>query len=75
MGCRFPGANSVPEFWDLLCNGIDPTSEVPLNDFDVDAFYDPRPGVPGRMSIKRGGMAGNVDMPSASVAAASISSQ
>ena len=61
MGCRFPGANSVTEFWDLLCNGIDATSEIPASHFDVDAVYDPRPGMPGKMNTRRGGFLPDID--------------
>jgi acyl transferase domain-containing protein len=60
-GCRFPGANSISEFWTLLCNGIDAISEIPSTRFDVDAYYDPRPGAPGRMITRCGGFLADID--------------
>ncbi len=39
MGCRFPGgANSPEAFWDILKNGIDVTSEVPGERWNLDAY-------------------------------------
>ena len=29
IGCRFPGAKNPAAFWQLLCDGIDPITEVP----------------------------------------------
>ncbi|MEH1098887.1 amino acid adenylation domain-containing protein [Micromonospora sp. CPCC 205561] len=31
MACRVPGADSVEEFWRLLCDGVDPVEEVPAD--------------------------------------------
>lgn len=33
MACRFPGANNLQEFWNLLKNGQDAITEVPLDRF------------------------------------------
>jgi acyl transferase domain-containing protein len=53
MGCRFPGgANSPSEFWELLKNGVDAIREVPPDRWDIDAYYDPDPKVPGKMTIR-----------------------
>src|ERR1700689_1338155 len=55
IGCRLPGNVSGPEsFWQLLVNGGDAVSEVPADRWDADAFYDPDPFAPGRMSSKWG---------------------
>ncbi|MFJ3838879.1 amino acid adenylation domain-containing protein [Streptomyces sp. NPDC090054] len=32
LACRFPGAESAEEFWDLLRDGIDPREQVPEED-------------------------------------------
>ena len=56
IGCRFPGNVTGPEsFWRLLVNGEDGITEVPPDRWDVDAFYDPDPSAPGRMTTRWGG--------------------
>jgi phthiocerol/phenolphthiocerol synthesis type-I polyketide synthase D len=56
IGCRFPGNVTGPEsFWRLLANGEDGIAEVPADRWDVDAFYDPDPSAPGRMTTRWGG--------------------
>jgi thioester reductase-like protein len=55
IGCRFPGGASSPsQFWKLLTNGIDATSEVPLDRWDASAVFDPDPSVTGKTYTKRG---------------------
>ena len=36
MGCRFPGAPNIQSFWQLLHNGQDAITEVPLSRWDTD---------------------------------------
>ncbi|MGV9249503.1 type I polyketide synthase, partial [Streptomyces sp. NPDC003710] len=55
MGCRFPGAESPEAYWRLLAEGRDAITEVPADRWDVDAYYDPDPDAPGRMSTRHGG--------------------
>ncbi|ORY59299.1 polyketide synthase [Pseudomassariella vexata] len=38
---RFPEADSIAEFWDLLQKGLDVVKPVPANRFDGDAHFDP----------------------------------
>lgn len=59
--CRFPGANSPEEFWSLLAGGMDAVAEVPADRWDIDAFYDPRPATPGKMSTRWGGFLDDID--------------
>ncbi|MDE3091500.1 MAG: hypothetical protein KGJ80_19195, partial [Chloroflexota bacterium] len=54
MGCRFPGANTPAAFWQLLRSGQDIAREIPANRWDLDAYYDPNPGVPGTMYVRQG---------------------
>lgn len=55
MSCRFPGgANSVAEFWDILCSGKDGISEIPENRWKLDEYYS-EDDVPGKMYNKCGG--------------------
>ena len=61
IGCRFPGDVAGPEsFWRLLVDGEDAISEVPADRWDADAFYDPDPAAPGRMTTKWGGFVSDV---------------
>jgi malonyl CoA-acyl carrier protein transacylase len=61
IGCRFPGAKDPESFWQLLRNGVDAIAEVPKQRWDIDAFYDPEPGKPGKMSTRWGGFLEQVD--------------
>ncbi len=61
IGCRFPGAKDPESFWQLLRNGVDAIAEVPKDRWDIDAFYDPEPGKPGKMSTRWGGFLEQVD--------------
>jgi acyl transferase domain-containing protein/acyl-CoA synthetase (AMP-forming)/AMP-acid ligase II/acyl carrier protein len=54
MSCRFPGADSPEEFWDLLVKGVDAIEEVQPWRWDIDDYYDSRPR-PGKMYSKWGG--------------------
>ncbi len=49
MGCRLPGDASTPErYWELLRDGVDAVTEVPRDRFDIDQYYHPEPGTPGK---------------------------
>jgi acyl transferase domain-containing protein/NADPH:quinone reductase-like Zn-dependent oxidoreductase/acyl carrier protein len=61
IGCRFPGANSPEEFWQMLQGGVDAIKEMPKDRFDIDLVYDPRPGTPGKVVTRKGGFLDNVD--------------
>ncbi|HBL10886.1 MAG TPA: short-chain dehydrogenase [Cyanobacteria bacterium UBA11162] len=61
IGCRLPGAKDPESFWQLLRNGVDAITEVPKDRWDIDAFYDPEPGKPGKMSSRWGGFLERVD--------------
>jgi len=61
IGCRFPKAKDPESFWQLLRNGVDAITEVPKDRWDIDAFYDPEPGTPGKMSTRWGGFLDQVD--------------
>ena len=61
-GCRFPGGATSPEaFWELLQAGRDAITEVPADRWDVDAYFDPDPGAPGKMYSRHGGFLSGVD--------------
>ncbi len=53
MACRLPGGNDSPEqLWEALLRGDDLVTEVPAHRWDMDQYYDPEPGVPGRSISK-----------------------
>jgi polyketide synthase 5 len=53
MACRLPGGIDSPEqLWEALLRGDDLVKEVPAERWDMDQYYDPEPGVPGRSISK-----------------------
>ena len=61
MSCRFPGADNVEAFWQLLQQGGDAVIDTPPERWDAAAFYDPDPEAPGKMYCSRGGFIGDVE--------------
>ena len=57
---RFPGAPDADGFWDVLREGRDAVSEVPKDRWDVDEFFDPEPGAPGKVVTRRAGFVDDV---------------
>ncbi|MFF5782332.1 type I polyketide synthase [Streptomyces virginiae] len=55
LGCRFPQAAGVGEFWRNLMANTDSVVPVPGDRFDVEAVHSPTPGVPGRTVSRHGG--------------------
>jgi amino acid adenylation domain-containing protein len=60
IGCRFPGAEGVDGFWQLLRTGECAVGEVPASRWDIDQFYDPAGG-PGRTPSRWGGFVDGVE--------------
>lgn len=61
MACRLPkGVDSPEALWTALLRGDDLISEVPADRWDVDEYYDPEPGVPGRSVSRWGGFLDDV---------------
>jgi len=61
MAGRFPGADNMDEYWELLANGRDTVCEVPPERWDVNRFFDPNPNAPGKISNRCGGFLDKVD--------------
>lgn len=61
MGCRFPGASSPAEFAALLDDGGDAIAEVPRDRWDIDAYFNDDPDVPGTMNTRFGGFVRDID--------------
>ncbi|MDP7735339.1 sulfolipid-1 biosynthesis phthioceranic/hydroxyphthioceranic acid synthase [Mycobacterium paragordonae] len=61
LACRLPGGiNSPDQLWQALLRGEDFVTEVPLDRWDVEEYYDPEPGVPGRSHCKWGAFVDNI---------------
>ncbi|MFI5510348.1 sulfolipid-1 biosynthesis phthioceranic/hydroxyphthioceranic acid synthase [Mycobacterium sp. NPDC051804] len=55
MACRLPGGINSPEkLWEALLRGDDLITEIPPDRWDMEEYYDPEPGVPGRSVSKWG---------------------
>ncbi len=55
MACRLPGGIDSPQkLWDALLRGEDLITEVPADRWDIEEYFDPKQGVPGR-SVSRWG--------------------
>ena len=62
IGCRFPGGvNDAESFWKLLEEGRDAVSDVPVDRWNVERFYDAEPGIAGKTVAKRGGFIDGID--------------
>ena len=62
IGCRFPGGVNDPEsFWKLLVEGREAVSDVPPDRWNIDRFFDPEPGLPGKSIARRGGFLDRID--------------
>ncbi|XP_033725313.1 probable polyketide synthase 16 [Pecten maximus] len=62
IGCRFPGANNIREFWNVLVNGENHVKEIPKDRWDIDAIYDPDPDAYGKTNIRRAGLLSQHDV-------------
>ncbi|MFE8598048.1 type I polyketide synthase [Archangium violaceum] len=62
MGLRLPGGADTPEaFWELLRNGKDALSPIPASRWNIDEYYDPTPGTPGKMYTRHGAFVRGVE--------------
>src|SRR6516164_6264163 len=61
LGCRFPGAASPEQFWQLLRQGKDAITEIPPDRWEVDAYYDANPQTPGKSYSRWGGFLDRID--------------
>ncbi len=54
MGCRFPGgAHNLEQFWDLLLQGKETVTDIPVSRWSVDTYYHPQMGKPGKMYMRQ----------------------
>lgn len=63
LGCRFPGGAHGPRnYWKLISEGRDLTSDLPEERCNPRRFYDPNPRKPGRMHVMHGGFLKDLDL-------------
>ena len=56
IGCRIAGGlDSTKILWDALCQGLDLSTEVPGDRFDINAFHDPDSLRYGAIRNRKGG--------------------
>ncbi len=61
MGCRFPGAATPDQFWDLIASGREAVGPIPTDRWSRDQFFDPTGRSPGKMSVDAIGAIDGVD--------------
>src|SRR6266436_5398778 len=60
--CRFPGAEDLEEFWQLLASGTDAISEVDPQRWSTRFFYHPDRNEPGKSYTLAAGLISGIDL-------------
>lgn len=58
---KYPGANNLDEFWDNLNQGVNSITEIPLERWDKDLYFDQQKGTKGKSYSKWGGFVKDAD--------------
>lgn len=61
MSGRFPEARDLNEFWELLTQGIDTVTEIPVTRWHHDRYYHPDNSVPGKTNQKHAALLEGID--------------
>ena len=61
IGCLFPKAANVKEFWANIREGVDAISEVPDSHWKPEDYFDADPGAADMTYARRGGFLSPVD--------------
>jgi len=61
MACRFPDANDVESYWDLLRYGLDAVREIPSDRWNLQEFFHPSDRQQGKMNTRWGGFLERID--------------
>src|ERR1700744_3563718 len=59
---RFPGAESLDKFWDLLAAGRAAVTEIPAGRWSNDFYYHPDPAERGKAYTFAAGVIDNIDL-------------
>jgi len=60
--CRFPGGESLDQFWSLLREGRDAVVPFGNDRFDFPSLYDPDPAAEGKLYVRAAGLLRDHDM-------------
>ncbi|HEY4785473.1 MAG TPA: alpha/beta fold hydrolase [Bacteroidales bacterium] len=60
LSCRFPGAKTPEEFWNVLLNGKDVITDIPSSRIPIDHFYDDDKDAEGKTNQKQGAYLENI---------------
>ncbi|OBI21534.1 hypothetical protein A5712_15010 [Mycobacterium sp. E2327] len=61
VSALFPGSPEAERFWRNIVAGADLFSDVPSSHWNVDDYYDPAPGIQGKVYARRGGFLPDID--------------
>ena len=61
IGCLFPKADNVAEFWSNIKNGVDCITEVPETHWRAADYFDADPKAPDKVYAKHGGFLSAID--------------
>lgn len=61
MGCVFPGARNLQEFWRVICEGRDCIGDVPATHWSAQDYLDADPKAPDMTYCARGGFLPTID--------------
>ena len=61
VGCRFPKADNVDEYWANIKNSLDAICEVPDSHWNINDYFDDDKNAPDMTYAKRGGFLNPVD--------------
>ena len=61
MSGRFPGAESLDAFWQILRDGVDAVTEVPAERWEIEELFNPDPDSTGTVTTRWGGFLADVD--------------
>lgn len=53
IGCRFPGADNIDEYWRVLVNGENHLIDIPPERWNNDAFYSEDKDEQGKHYVKK----------------------